>query len=752
MSPNNTDVESGDPNAHVYNTTIVYRCAEGHDFMFGDLSRTCQSSKTWSGQTPTCKVVSCGPPAPVANAHATMTGEAYLANITYECKPGFRPEPDGDWTRQCQTDKRWSGTAPLCRQIVCKAPPVVANTSLTTDGVRVNDTATYTCLAGHRLRAGNLTKVCNDSGQWQNDDPQCIEVHCGPPLELAYTNYLTSGGDTVGGKVMYTCIHGYERRSGSGFSRCPLIGEWTTPTLVCEEVTCGMPEPVKDAVMTTSCVRRDCVADYRCDVGYVGDTRQSRCMVDGQWTPVSLRCSRVRCGETGEGEGTIVTDQTGDSYEDTVTIECRHGHHRITGSHLRTCLGGGTWSGTTLICAQTTCLTPANVIGALVSIGNLTVGSNVTYRAQNTYRHVGGDLVRTCREDKLWTGEQPVFKEITCPAIQSSEDSKVKFFSDGVIVGSHVTYSCVAGYRLSAGDATCDCFVSGKWSCGPPTCTRVICGQPPTVANSRSESTGLSYLDNATYTCKPGYRREGPQYTLVCSEHAQWEGNEITCTEITCPPLELPPMTKYNVTALTYMSRVTYSCHPGYKFAGGDEVRTCRENGTWSGEPPKCEKVECTRPPDVVNATWYEDKKSLRTRRVIYLCLPRYRLVSGQLWKVCGPRGNWTGVDPVCEATGEEVSIFVPEDEEPKTHSEKVMASVGIKKADKKPPNIAIGVTGMVMMIIPVVLLVVSDFNLLKEHLKMMVRNLKEGFRHFTHRGTKVAPSTHPARVDRETS
>ncbi|KAI0231624.1 hypothetical protein LSAT2_018021 [Lamellibrachia satsuma] len=480
--PNNTEVESGDLSAHVYNSTITYRCAEGHDLMFGDLSRTCQSSKTWSGQAPTCKVVYCGPPAPVANAHATMTGEAYLANITYECKPGFRPEPDGDWTRQCQADKRWSGTAPLCRPCVavrdidvetlCEAPTAVANTSLTTDGVRVNDTATYTCLAGHRLRAGNLTKVCNDSGQWQNDDPQCIEVHCGPPLKVVYANYWMSGGDTVGGKVMYTCIHGYERRSGSGFSSCPLNGEWTTPTLVCEEVTCGMPEPVKHAVMTTSYVRRDCVADYRCDVGYVGDTRKSRCTVDGQWTPVSLNCSRVRCGETGEGEGTIVTDQTGDSYEATVTIECRYGHHRVTGSHMRTCLGGGTWSGKTLVCAQTTCVTPANVIGALVSIGNVTVRAKVSYRAQNTYSHVGGDLVRTCREDGLWTGEQPVFQEITCPAIQSDEDSKVKFFTDGVVVGSHVTYSCVAGYRLSAGDATCACLVSGKWSCGPPTCTR----------------------------------------------------------------------------------------------------------------------------------------------------------------------------------------------------------------------------------------------------------------------------------------
>ena len=60
------------------------------------------------------------------------------------------------------------------------------------------------------------------------------EVYCGPPIKLDFTKYLTSGGDTVGGKVMYRCIHGYERRSGSGFSRCPLEGEWTTPNLVCE--------------------------------------------------------------------------------------------------------------------------------------------------------------------------------------------------------------------------------------------------------------------------------------------------------------------------------------------------------------------------------------------------------------------------------------------------------------------------------------------------------------------------------------
>ena len=60
-------------------------------------------------------------------------------------------------------------------------------------------------------------------------------------------------------------------------------------------------------------------------------------------------------------------------------------------------------------------------------------------------------------------------------------------------------------------------------------------------------------------------------------------------------------------------------------------------------------EVECPLPPNVVNTTWHEDKKSLRQRRVIYQCLPRYRHLSGQLWKACGPRGDWVGDDAICE-------------------------------------------------------------------------------------------------------
>ena len=68
-------------------------------------------------------------------------------------------------------------------------------------------------------------------------------------------------------------------------------------------------------------------------------------------------------------------------------------------------------------------------------------------------------------------------------------------------------------------------------------------------------------------------------------------------TEITCPLPELPPMATYNVTSLTYMSEVTYSCRSGYVISGGGEVRTCEETGTWTGVAPTCksklEEIGC---------------------------------------------------------------------------------------------------------------------------------------------------------------
>ena len=60
--------------------------------------------------------------------------------------------------------------------------------------------------------------------------------------------------------------------------------------------------------------------------------------------------------------------------------------------------------------AETTCKAPTNIVGGVRSVGSLTVGSKVTYQPADHYRHISGDLVRTCGEDEHWDGEQPVFE------------------------------------------------------------------------------------------------------------------------------------------------------------------------------------------------------------------------------------------------------------------------------------------------------------------------------------------------------
>ena len=82
----------------------------------------------------------------------------------------------------------------------------------------------------------------------------------------------------------------------------------------------------------------------------------------------------------------------------------------------------------------------------------------------------------------------------------------------------------------------------------------------------------------------------------------------------------------------------------------------------------------------------------------------------------------------------------MPKDEEPKTEAARVMQAMGITKVDKNSQNMGIGIVGVVLMFVPIVILVASDLGVLKEHLKMMARNLKEGYRRFRRRNRQVAP------------
>ena len=69
----------------------TYHCNPGY-ILWGNASRLCTESGSWSGVTPQCKPITCGQPPEIPNARSTLVNGSTLwrSFASYECKPGFR--------------------------------------------------------------------------------------------------------------------------------------------------------------------------------------------------------------------------------------------------------------------------------------------------------------------------------------------------------------------------------------------------------------------------------------------------------------------------------------------------------------------------------------------------------------------------------------------------------------------------------------------------------------------------------------
>ena len=59
---------------------------------------------------------------------------------------------------------------------------------------------------------------------------------------------------------------------------------------------------------------------------------------------------------------------------------------------------------------------------------------------------------------------------------------------------------------------------------------------------------------------------------------------------IDCGPLEVMNGFVNTPIGTTLLSLAFYSCNAGFRLSGNVNVRTCLENGQWSGIPPTCER------------------------------------------------------------------------------------------------------------------------------------------------------------------
>ncbi|XP_063413800.1 CUB and sushi domain-containing protein 3-like isoform X16 [Mytilus trossulus] len=582
-----------------YQDTITYACNRGYELKSGDLTRQCQDDKAWSGNPPVCEVVSCPDLAPVNFATITAeTGKNYQDHITYACNKGYELK-SGDLTRQCQDDKAWSGSPPFCEIVSCPDLALVNFATITAEtGKNYQGTITYACNRGYELKSGNLIRQCQDDKAWSGSPPVCEVVSC---PDLALVNFATITAETgknYQGTITYACNRGYELKSGDLTRQCQDDKAWSGNPPVCEAVVCPdlRIEPINFATITatTGTSYQDKVT-YACITNYVlksGDlTRQ--CFADKTWSGSPPVCEVVSCPDLAPVNSATITAETGKNYQDNITYACNKGYELKSGDLTRQCQDDKAWSGSPPVCEIVSCpdLAPVNFATITAETGKNYQGT-ITYACNKGYELKSGNLIRQCQDDKAWSGSPPVCEVVSCPDLALVNFATITA-ETGKNYQSTITYACNRGYELKSGNLIRQCQDDKAWSGRPPVCEVVSCPDLALVNFATiTDETGKNYQDTITYDCNRGYELKSGDLTRQCQDDKAWSGRPPVCEIVSCPDLALVNFATITAeTGKNYQGKITYACNRGYELKSGDLTRQCQDDKAWSGRPPVCVRI-----------------------------------------------------------------------------------------------------------------------------------------------------------------
>lgn len=239
----------------------------------------------------------------------------------------------------------------------------------------------------------------------------------------------------------------------------------------------------------------------------------------------------------------------------TVTYACNAGYVLVGngGSNIRVCLDDGQWTGSEPDCLQA--LTPCEPDPCLHGGACSEDGSSFACMCGSESGFTG----RTCETPA------PCTETLEAPT-NGSVDRATGTFRDVA------TYFCDAGFSLRGNDGSPSrvCGADGHWSGSEPTCDPVCDPNP-------CRNGGTCLIDGNAFTC-------------VCAPEAGFVGplcaDPVECT----PELRRPDNGGIDRRTGTYGQVARYTCNEGYFLAGndGEQARTCRADGSWSGSDPEC--------------------------------------------------------------------------------------------------------------------------------------------------------------------
>ncbi|KAF3860727.1 hypothetical protein F7725_000982 [Dissostichus mawsoni] len=375
--------------------------------------------------------------------------------VYYDCAEDFTPSR-GSRAAQCVAG-RWGKLTLKCEKRSCGNAGALPHGEFQYEGNSfVGEKAYAVCNEGYSLKGLDYI-ICKKSG-WTSEIPSCEEgeATCPPP---AVARHLVSSAGAVsvhrvGVSVNFTCSQGFQL-DGAQSIRCGAGGLWQPPPPQCRPAPnttlspnegrgCRVPVNTDNTNLADRYITKTLFASgdhvhYVCDVGYVqaSGSRYRRC-IEGEWTPLKLKCQRKSCGSAGE----IMNGQftyTGLEFGDHATAVCDEG------KATRNCLSKG-WDARVPACEAVVCEEPSTVTNAEMRGPH---EPPYAYRTVISYHCRAGTLIG---QRNIWCTKDGT--------AQNKQFQERDFLS----------IECEWGYTMS-GPSSITCGHDGRWSPGLPKCT-----------------------------------------------------------------------------------------------------------------------------------------------------------------------------------------------------------------------------------------------------------------------------------------
>lgn len=467
-----------------------------------------------------------------------------------------------------------------------------------------NSKITYACNPGYRL-VGRPDRVCQANRQWSNSDPPtCVILTCDPPPNIIHGHYRGSEFQ-VGQKVEYVCDEGYEL-IGDTIWTCLKYGKWDKARRPrCSPVQCPEPPLEENHLVLKGLDSESGTVELSCEDGYILEgARILRCTPSQEWNDTFPVCKQVFCGPQPEVSfGSPVVSSVLFPFGSVVTYTCMDGF-TLKKEGSVSCLASGHWSSPYPECIPVECPQPVEISNGIVDVQGLMYLSKALYSCKTGYNLVGNSTV-LCGEKGLWIGGVPSCRPVECSIPKQISNGKVVYTK--LQFGHSATFSCRRGYRLQ-GPETLRCLASGVWDVAPPACMQISCTPPQPIDNGFVEGQDHSFGVTIFYSCFPGFQLVGQDH-LTCEEFG-WSSSVPVCVPSDCG---LPPHIDFG----EYVRVIEW---------GGGSVTTSKDTGTLASAM---------------------DLSFLHGTLIEYRCNKGYDITSYTML-VCQEDGGWNGTAPSC--------------------------------------------------------------------------------------------------------